>query len=335
MASGDTNTFDLIILGGGTAGSLLASRLSSSTNFRILVLESGQNYNSDPNVSCPGYARNLHGNPKYDWQFQTQPEEGLNGRVISHPRGRLWGGSSAINSHALVYPSRKFHDGWDALLGGEGKGEERERWDWEGVGRYYESFQELQRPNEGLRKELRIGDFARGGEGGGGESGGIKASYPVTPHEFHRAWGDAMEEFGYSSLKDPRNGDVIGGSITANAIDSVKGERSHAGVEFLEPATKRENLVVRSNALVEKIIFDQEKQDGKLVATGVLFLDEESREKVTVHARKEVIVCAGTFGSPKILELSGIGQRERLATLGIECLYDLPGVGGKRAYFSP
>jgi propionyl-CoA synthetase len=328
-SSSPDNTFDLIILGAGTAGSLLASRLSASTNLSILILESGENHNKDPNVTCPGYSRRLLGNPKYDWQFQTQPEEGLNGRVIQQPRGRLWGGSSAINSHALVYPSQKWQDGWDALLTLGGGKEGSERWDWEGVGKYYSSFQELQGPSESVRKELSIGDFAREDGGEKSESGGIKASYPVTPHLFHKIWVDAMKEYGYDSSKDPREGDVIGGYITTNAIDSVKGERSHAGVEFLEPAAKRDNLVVRSGALVEKIVFDREKKDGKLVATGVRYLDEESGAKVTVHARKEVIICAGTFGSPKILELSGIGKREVLSAAGIDCLYDLPGVGGK------
>lgn len=97
-------TFDIIIIGAGTAGSLLAARRSSNPSLRIPVLEAGENRNEDANVRVPGFSRNLLGNPSYDWQFETSPEKGLNGRVIQQPRGKLWGGSSAINSHALVYP---------------------------------------------------------------------------------------------------------------------------------------------------------------------------------------------------------------------------------------
>jgi choline dehydrogenase-like flavoprotein len=95
---------------------------------------------------------------------------------------------------------------------------------------------------------------------------------------------------------------------------------------------KRENVVIRSGAFVEKILFDENKLNTRLVATGVLYSQNAARADVTVHARHEVVICAGTFGSPKILELSGIGQHSRLAAAGIECLHDLPGVGGKPAF---
>ncbi|KAF7924139.1 uncharacterized protein EAE97_010751 [Botrytis byssoidea] len=321
----DVDTFDVIIVGGGTAGSVLAARLSSTPTLRILVLEAGQNRNSDPKVSTPGLAGSIFGDQNYDWGFRTVSEQGLNGRVILQPRGKLWGGSSAINSHALVYPSSAYHNAWGSLVGA-GKG-----WDWEGIGKYYTRFQKLQAPGEEVKRELKIGDFAM--EGGNvrrhNESEneeGIQASYPVTLHPMQKAWTDAIQDLGYSSSKNPVEGDVLGGSTTTNAIDSCKGERSHAGVAFLEPSTKRDNLVVRSNVLVNKIIFDEEKRDGKAVAKGVLY-SHENGEIVIAHANREVVVCAGTFGSPKLLELSGIGQRERLATAGIECLRELAGVG--------
>ncbi|KAF7909502.1 uncharacterized protein EAF01_003220 [Botrytis porri] len=321
----DDDTFDVIIVGGGTAGSLLAARLSSTPTFRILVLEAGRNRNSDPKVSTPGLAGSLLGNQNYDWGFRTVSEQGLNGRVILQPRGKLWGGSSAINSHALVYPSSAYHDAWGSLVGAGNS------WDWEGIGKYYTRFQTLQAPSEEVRRELEIGDFAMEGENvrkhdESEYEGGIQASYPVTLHPMQKAWTDAIQDLGYSSSKNPVEGGVLGGSTTTNAIDSCKGERSHAGVAFLEPSTKRDNLVVRSNVLVNKIMFGEEKRGGKVVATGVLY-SQENGKTVVVHANREVVVCAGTFGSPKLLELSGIGQRERLTTAGIECFCDLRGVG--------
>lgn len=339
MTSNATDDFDILIIGGGTAGSVLAARLSSDLSLRILVLEAGQNRNEDANVRIPGLMGKLLGNPSYDWQFQTSPEAGLNERVIQQPRGKLWGGSSAINSHALIYPSRGYHDGWGSLIGSK-DGKVGTRWDWEGIGKYYKRFQTLQKPSEDVRKQLDLGfssseraktDEYQGEKGQLDEDGeeGVQASFPVTPHVLQKAWSDAIKDLRYTTLKDPVEGEAIGGSTTTNAIDALKGERSHAGVAFLESSTKRENLVVRSNVLVEKILFDEKKKDGKLVATGVIYSHEGLGEKITVHASKELIVCAGVFGSPKVMELSGIGQSERLSKLGVECLHDLKGVGGK------
>ena len=327
FVANEDDTFDIIIIGGGTAGSVLAARLSSTPTLRILVLEAGQNRNSDPKVSTPGLASRLLGNQNYDWGFRTVSEEGLNGRVILQPRGKLWGGSSAINSHALVYPSRAYHDACGSLVGA-GKS-----WDWAGIEKYYRRFQQLQAPGEKVKRELGIGDFAV--ECGNAQKrdkskyeDGVQASYPATVHVLQKAWADAIQDLGYSSSKNPVEGDVLGGSTTTNAIDSFNGQRSHAGVAFLEPSTTRDNLVIRSNVLVNKIIFGKEKRDDKLVALGVHYSQEDGRT-VTVHVNREVIICAGTFGSPKVLELSGIGQRERLAAAGIKCLRELEGVGGK------
>lgn len=120
---------------------------------------------------------------------------------------------------------------------------------------------------------------------------------------------------------------MIGGSTTTTAIDASKGERSYAGIVFLEPSTiNQENVRVRSNVLVERIVFDNKVLGGNLVATGIVY-SQEGRECVTVFARREVIICAGTYGSPKLLELSGFGRRDRLAAAGIKCLRELSGVG--------
>lgn len=326
FVSNKDDSFDLIIIGGGTAGSVLAARLSSNPTLRILVLEAGENRNSDPKVSTPGRASATRGDQKYDWEFQTASETGLNGRVILQPRGKLWGGSSAINSHALVYPSRGYHDACGTLLGA-GKG-----WDWNGIGKYYKRFQKLQAPSEKVKRDLGIAESAEGSspqKHDESEYGvGVQASYPATVHVMQKAWTDAIQDLGYGSSRNPVEGDVLGGSTTTNAIDSSRGERSHAGVAFLRPAANRDNLVIRSNVLVHKIIFAGEKRDGKLVAMGVRY-NQEDGKTMTVHVKGEVVVCAGAFGSPKVLELSGIGQREKLAATGIKCLHELRGVGGK------
>jgi choline dehydrogenase-like flavoprotein len=161
----ENNVFGIIIIGAGTAGSLLAARLSTNPALQILVIEAGHNRNDDANVRTPSLWRNLLRNPIYNWQFQTSPEAGLRGRVIQQPRGKLWGGSSAINSHALVYPSKRDHDAWAKLLG-NGIAERKVVWDWEGVRRFYRQFQSVQLPTEDVRQELGIGTFGLK-EGGG------------------------------------------------------------------------------------------------------------------------------------------------------------------------
>jgi choline dehydrogenase-like flavoprotein len=194
-----------------------------------------------------------------------------------------------------VYPSRGYHDAWGSLLGNGNKKQE-ECWDWEGVRRYYRKFQILQKPSEDVRRQLEIGNFGWEGvvngvsrrDGQRIEGEGIRASFPTMPHVLQKAWVDAIQDLGWNTLKDPVDGDVIGGSMTTNAIDTSKGERSHTGVAFLEPSKKRENLVIRSNVLVEKIHFHENEQDGNLVATGVLYSQGEGQGNVTVHARKEV-----------------------------------------------
>lgn len=325
-AENKDDNFDIIIIGGGTAGSVLAARLSTIPTLNILVLEAGENRNLEPRVSIPGLFGTLLGDPNFDWGFRTVSEQGLNGRVILQPRGKLWGGSSAINSHALVYPSRGYHDAWGTLVGAGNS------WDWNGISKYYRRFQNLQAPSEEVKRELGLGDFAVDGGNSACEldeyEERVQASYPVTVHPMQQAWAEAIQDLGYGSSKNPVDGDVLGGSTTTNVIDSSKGERSHAGVAFLEPSTERSNLVVRGNVLVNKIIFEEEKRDGNLVAKGVLYSQEDGRTMIA-YAKREIVLCAGTFGSPKVLELSGIGQREKLAAAGVKCLRELEGVGGE------
>lgn len=308
-------SFDIIIVGGGTAGCVLASRLSSISHLNVLVLEAGPEHNADPKVSTPLTSRRMFNDPQYDWAFRTIPQVGLNGRVIEQTRGRMIGGSSAINSHSLVYPNRAMHDAWAEIAGDE-------RWSWERVEPFYKKFQTVQ-----VREVTRKGSLTVEP----GTCGPIQASYPRQLNVLQSAWEDVFRSLEADSDHDGVSGRAIGGLTTTNAIDgrAMRGERSHSGNSYLKPALGRVNLTVETEARVKRVIFqEQGSGDTKpLQAIGVTY--EKGGITLSARANKEVILCAGAFGSPQILELSGIGSRGILETAGVQCLVDLPGVGGK------
>lgn len=311
--------YDIIIIGGGTAGCVLASRLSTLTHFRMLLLEAGSNRNDDIKVQTPLPSRRMFGDPAYDWDFGTEPQPGLESRVIRQTRGRMIGGSSAINSHSIVFPNKAMHDTWADMVGDD-------RWSWEQVkdcyGRFYEEIQASSSPGPkcGMTEEET--------------SRPVKASFPKEFNQLQQVWEDAFEALNAKSKASGASGECIGGHTTTNAIDSRqgKGERSHAGNAYLQPVLNRSNLVVEIDALVERIVLEQRLHDDSaeslpLTAVGVRY--EKDGRKIFAKATREVILCAGAFGSPQILELSGIGRRQVLENAGVQCLLDLPGVGGK------
>lgn len=251
--------YDFIIVGGGAAGGVIANRLSP--HLKVLLIEAGPDANDDPRVTTPSLSRSLQGS-ELDWKYQTEPEEGLNGRKIKHPAGRLVGGSSAINSHVIAHTAKILHDEW-VKLGNS-------IWSWEAMQPYYR-FMTLENTSK-----LHSGDYP------GAEDGPIRASFSQEVHPLQKAWSQSCEE------------SVNGGPgvlTVANAIDA-NGERSHSGVAFVKPASGRLTLM---RGQVRRILFNGNQAIG---------VDLGSTQ---VHG-PEIILCAGTFGSAKILELSGIGR---------------------------
>lgn len=310
-------SFDIIIVGGGTAGCVLASRLSSSSHLNVLLLEAGPDNNADPKVSIPLTSRRMFNDPKYDWGFRTTPQVGLGGRVIEQTRGRMIGGSSAINSHSLVFPNKAMHEAWAEIAGDE-------RWSWERMERYYRAFHTVQVREVTGQGSSTVEPVTRGP---------IQASYPRDMHILQSAWEDVFRSLDAYSDQDGVSGRAMGGMTITTAIDgrAMKGERSHSGNSYLKPVLGRVNLTVETDAVVKRVDF-QELGSGdakSLQATGVTY--EKGGITSSVRANKEVILCAGAFGSPQILELSGIGSKAILKNAGVECLVDLPAVGGKKS----
>lgn len=297
---------DIIIVGGGTAGCLLASRLSSQSGLDILLLEAGENRNDDPKVLTPLISRRMFGDPAYDWCFETTDQPELGGRIIQQTRGRMIGGSSAINSHSLVYPNKAMHDAWAQLAGSQS-------WSWKNMAKYYQAFQSEQ--TRGKKSETTETNPK------------IQASYPVEMNTLQQAWEDVFHQLGASSQKPGVSGEAIGGVTTTNAIDS-SGRRSFAGNTFLAPGKTRGNMRVETSAMVQKVVLEESANDESIKkAVGVIY--EREGRTIFAKAKKEVILCAGVFGSPQILELSGIGNPRFLEKAGVECTVQLRGVGGE------
>lgn len=232
---------------------------------------------------------------------------------MPHPRGRLLGGSSAINSFALIYPSEAGADAW-VELGNKG-------WEWSNLAPYYAKFQTLNNPSPEAKEQLSINYL---GHNKNGFSGPIQASFPGEILPQQQAWINTFQTLGMSDVTDPLMGNAIGGHIASCHVTHDTRERSHAGNAYFDPVRTRSNLHLHTNATVQKIIFEQE--DGQqATATGISYLHNGHAHQIS--ARREVILAAGAFGSPQLLELSGIGSPTLFHSHGIEVVYDNANVG--------
>lgn len=307
------DAYDIVICGGGTAGLVLANRLSDIPSLNVLVLEAGENANDDIRVSTPGLFPLLYGDQERDWCFVSEPSPGMNNRKIGYPRGRCLGGSSTMNLMALIFPSRACLNAWQDL-GNDG-------WGWNDMEQYYRKFQRHVPTNDKAAKALGmevLNDKTRS------MNGNIASSYPKDPDVIQKAWVDTFKNVGKHLNGDPISGDSVGGYTSAAATDPKTGERAHAGVGYYAPVAGRENLHVVTGAMIDNVVLDA-SNPGDVVATGVVFT--HGGNTYTATAKKEVIISAGAMASPAILERCGIGSRDLCNQLGIQNILDLPGVG--------
>jgi len=285
-------TFDYIIVGAGSAGCVLANRLSASGAHTVLLLEAGPR-DSYPWIHIPiGYAKTMF-NPRVNWCFYTEPEPGMNGRKIYWPRGKTLGGSSSINGLISVRGQREDYERW-AAAGNSG-------WSYAEVLPYFK------------RLEHAVG----GDPSYHGLDGPLWRSPITKKHELIEAVVAAGLELGI-----PRNDDFDGASqegVGYYHLTTRNGWRCSTADAYLKPARKRRGLSVRTGAHVTRITFD----GGR--ASGVTY--REAAGETTVEAAREVILCAGALQSPQILQLSGVGPRDLVQGHGIALVRDLPGVG--------
>ena len=283
--------FDYIIVGAGSAGCVLANRLSANPVNRVLLLEAGGNDNWIWFHIPVGYLFAI-GNPRADWLLKTEAEPGLNGRILNYPRGKVVGGSSAINGMIYMLGQSADYDNW-RQLGLPG-------WSWEDVRPYFRKH---------VDHFLKSAHHAAGGE--------WRVEYPRLSWEILDAFREAANQYGIPTVDDFNTGDNEG--ICYFHVNQKRGRRWSAARGFLKPVLHRQNLQLETGCLVEGL-----ELTGKRV-TGVRW--RQNGEQRVARSRGEAILAAGSIGSPHILMLSGIGQAAQLSQFGIPVTLDKPGVG--------
>ena len=292
MATRLEGDFDYIIVGAGTAGCIVANRLSADPHNRVLILEAGGSDNWIWFHIPVGYLFAI-GNPRSDWMFRTEAEPGLNGRSLAYPRGKVIGGSSAINAMISMRGQAADYDHWRQLgLAG---------WGYDDV---LPAFRRLE--------DHFLGESEHHGVGGGWRIEAPRLSWAVLD-----AVAEAAQQMGIRKIPDFNTGDNEG--VGYFHVNQKRGRRWSSARGFLKPALKRANLRLEKNVLVDRLIVENNR------AVGVLF----SRDGQLFEARSkgEIILCAGSIGSTQVLHRSGIGPAEWLAPLGITSVLDRPGVG--------
>jgi len=284
--------FDYIIIGAGSAGCVLANRLTKKPNISVLLIEAGGKDNY-PWIHIPvGYYKTMH-NPKTDWCFKTEPDVTINGRSINYPRGKTLGGSSSINGLLYIRGQSQDYDIW-RQQGNKG-------WGWDDVLPYFKKSEDQERGSDEFH-----------GVGGPLSVSNIRIKLDILD-EFR----NAASEIGIPKINDFNKGDNFGCDYFQ--VTEKNGLRCSTAVGYLNPIKKRSNLKIEVNAHVKNINFDGKK------TTGVSYW--KNNKLVTITANKEVILSAGSIGSPHILQTSGIGDEKKLQDLGIKIIHHNPNVG--------
>jgi len=303
--------FDYIVIGGGTTGLALASLLSLDKDVKIGVVEAGKRKDDD-NILVPGLIGKVLNDPEYDWSFLTVPQPYANNRRIPINRGKVLGGTSALNYMAYCRGSRVEQNDWKKL-GVKG-------WGWDTIDRVTKASERWTPPDS----ETASLHWANKAVKNHGRQGYVKTTAYNYYYDLAKPFFETMNELGVATNHSEASGDLIGVWTYTASIDAKTGARSYSTNAYYDNVSHRPNITVLTDALVTKVHLRSEGA-GSHRATGVEFLKDG--RLYTVQSRKEVVISTGSLQTPQILELSGIGNAQILNSLGIPVQVDLPGVG--------
>ncbi|KAF8873117.1 aryl-alcohol-oxidase from pleurotus Eryingii [Infundibulicybe gibba] len=304
--------YDFVIVGGGTAGNVLANRLTESGEFSVLVIEAGiTNQGALPSI-IPFLAPTIQPASALTWNYTTVPQVGLDNRILNYARGKLLGGSSSINFLTYNRGSDDEYDRWANLTADSS-------WSWKKIAPYYLKSERLVPSTDGHDTSGQVNASVHG-------FGPVQISLPNFPTEIDNRVIDASKELGgeFPFNLDMQSGNSIGISVAQVAIGN--GERSSSATAYLDPVLARPNLDVLIQTQVTRLIQSGTTRRGPLF-TRVEFSQSEKGKKFYVTAKNEVILSAGTINTPQVLLLSGIGNKITLKNIGIKPIVDLPDVG--------
>ncbi|MBQ0934176.1 GMC family oxidoreductase [Ideonella paludis] len=305
-----SNTYDHIVIGGGTAGCLLANRLSADPSRRVLLIEAGGR-DDYLWINIPvGYLYCI-GNPRTDWLYKTEPDAGLNGRSLRYPRGRVLGGCSSINGMIYMRGQARDYEQWATLTGAE-------HWRWDQCLPYFKRHEDHWKGENAFHAAP---GFDPKGQRAGGE---WRVEKQRLSWEILDAFAQAAQQAGVPATEDFNRGSNEG--VGYFEVNQRSGFRWNSAKAFLRPAFARPNLQVWLGATVQRLLLEPQA-DGGLRAVGVEIIPEQGGEPVQARCTTEMVLTAGAIGTPAILQRSGLGPAQTLQALGINVQQDLPSVG--------
>ncbi|KAL8950024.1 MAG: hypothetical protein Q9222_003918, partial [Ikaeria aurantiellina] len=302
--------FTHLVIGGGTAGLVVATRLAEKEDVVVGILEAGLPAYDEPRINIPGRFGETLGT-EYDWQFMTVPQPGLNGRSIPWGRGKVLGGSSALNFMTWNRACKEDYDTW-AELGDKG-------WGWDDLLPYFMKSETLHESDADHQLKHQS-HFDRKFHGADGP---LHSTYSSQYGASHQHWHKTLQNLGIDINRSHFGGSNVGSWTSLTSVEPTRMERSYSAKAYYMPNSTKPNLVLITDATVQEIILQLD--DGQWMAKGAKFTHQGEEDSVTVSG--EVILCAGSVQSPQLLELSGIGNPKILEAAGIPIKVANPAVG--------
>lgn len=304
--------FDYLIVGGGTAGLAVAARLSQRSDLVVGVVEAGPEAFEEKAINIPGLYGSTIGS-RYDWQFETTPQPGLAGRSLPWPRGKVLGGTSALNFMAWNRGNMQDYDAWEEL-GNKG-------WSWNDLVPFFQRSETFHPPDTAHQDQYKSCYQAAVH----GKDGPLQTTHIQSYGPSHQFWHATLSQLGVDTSPDSLAGSNRGAWNMICTLDPASQTRSYSANAYYRPVSARPNLIVLTEAMATEVLIEKNDDEGGWIATGLdILCDGEQR---MVHAAREVIVSAGSVQSPQLLELSGIGNPDVLKSAGISVKVDNRNVG--------